>query len=68
MTPRSRTARPISTIVDDLIGNLRELKEAIGPIARIAAAFRGGDGPFPFKTPEKEPLESREGPESHLPR
>ena len=48
-------ARPISAIVDDLVGNLRELKDAIGPIARIAAAFRGGDGPFSFKTSDQEP-------------
>ena len=48
-------ARPISRIVDDLLDNVRELKDAIGPIARLAAAFRGGEVPSPARTVGKKP-------------
>jgi len=48
-------ARPISVIIDDIVTNLRELKDAIGPFARLASVFKGGDGPFPVKKAGRKP-------------
>ena len=47
--------RPISEIIDDIVASFRELKEAVGPFARLATVFTGGDGPFPVKGTAKEP-------------
>ncbi len=48
-------ARPISVIIDDIVANLRELKDAVGPFARLASVFKGGDGRLPVKATERKP-------------
>lgn len=48
-------ARPISVIIDDIVANFRELKDAVGPFARLASVFKGGDGPFPVRKTDRKP-------------
>ena len=48
-------ARPISVIIDDIVANFRELKDAVGPFARLASVFRGGDGPSPVSKTDRKP-------------
>ncbi len=54
--------RAISEIIDDLIANVRELKDAVGPITRLVEAFKGADSASSVKTAKRGPGRPRKAP------
>ncbi len=48
-------ARPISEIIDDIVANLRELRDAVDPMARLASVFKEADAPVATSAAEKKP-------------
>lgn len=55
-------ARPISVIIDDIVANLRELKDAVGPFARLASVFKGADEPSPVRKAGRKPGPAKNSP------